>query len=143
MPSTAKNAEIGKNWYRKPILVAKTCKVPWWQQSLILKMQAAKDGATPLYITAQSGFSKCIRVLAELNADKEKADENGMTPLHQVRPRLGQVAKSAVGDYLTIWLCIGPQKGPVSRISHILPSQALHNLHKDRKTKCHFALLRK
>jgi hypothetical protein len=47
-------------------------------------VQASNDGATPAYIAAQSGFSKCIDVLASLGADLKKGDNKGQTPMHQV-----------------------------------------------------------
>ena len=47
--------------------------------------QPARDGATPAYIAAQSGFNQCLDVLAALGADMKRADNKGVTPLHQVR----------------------------------------------------------
>lgn len=45
--------------------------------------QASQDGATPAYIAAQSGFHRCLDVLAALGADMRRPDRRGSTPLHQ------------------------------------------------------------
>jgi ankyrin repeat protein len=48
-----------------------------------INVQASDNGATPIYIAAQSGFSQCINLLAALGADMNKQDNKGLTPLHQ------------------------------------------------------------
>lgn len=53
---------------------------------LLLKAGARKDGRArakgPLHKAALHGETECLRLLLEAGADKDRADSDGMTPLH-------------------------------------------------------------
>ena len=45
--------------------------------------QAKNDGATPLYVAAQEGFTEIVKLLiTEGKADVDKAENDGATPLY-------------------------------------------------------------
>ena len=44
--------------------------------------KARNDGATPLYIAAETGKRGMVRELIDAGADVDKADADGMTPLY-------------------------------------------------------------